>query len=67
MAKGMLNPTPPRPRAPPAYAPAKAVMAAPRMKPISTREYGKGGTPVSQFPNTSGWGAGIGYGGPKGM
>lgn len=67
MAKGVLNPTPPKPAAPKPYAPAKAVMNAPRMKPISTREYGKGGTPVSQFPNVSNWGAGVGYGGSRGM
>jgi hypothetical protein len=57
--------TPPNPRPPKPVDPAKAVVAAPRLKPISTREYGKGGTPYSSFPNTSNYGAGIGYGGPR--
>jgi len=43
--------------------PAKAVMAAPRMRPISTRDYGKGGTPYSGGPDMGVRGAGIGYGG----
>jgi hypothetical protein len=44
--------------------PNKAVMAAPRLKPIETRSYGKGTSPMSSFPNTSKFGGGIGYGGP---
>jgi hypothetical protein len=43
--------------------PAKAVMAAPRMRPTSTREYGKGGTPYSGGPDMGVRGSGIGYGG----
>ena len=43
--------------------PAKAVMAAPRMRPTSTREYGKGGTPMSGAPDMGVRGGGIGYGG----
>ena len=43
--------------------PAKSVMAAPRIKPISTRDYGKGGTPYSGAPDVGVRGAGIGYGG----
>lgn len=43
--------------------PAKAVMAAPRMRPTSTREYGKGGTPLSGAPDLGIRGGGIGYGG----
>ena len=46
--------------------PTKAVTAPPRLKPISTREYGKGGTPVSGAPSQGVVGAGIGYGGPFG-
>jgi hypothetical protein len=44
--------------------PSKAVVAPPRLKPISTREYGKGGTPLSGAPSQGVMGAGIGYGGP---
>lgn len=48
--------------------PSKAVVAPPRLKPVSTREYGKGGTPLSGAPNVgAGYGAGIGYGGPRGF
>jgi hypothetical protein len=43
--------------------PNKAVMAAPRIKPTSTRIYGKGGTPYSSGPDMGVRGAGIGYGG----
>jgi hypothetical protein len=46
--------------------PTKAVTAPPRIKPISTREYGKGGTPLSGAPDVGVAGAGIGYGGPLG-
>jgi hypothetical protein len=56
----MKMPAPPKQ---PGYgAPNKAVMAAPRLKPISTREYGKGGTPFSQNPMTTPMGSGVGYG-----
>ena len=48
---------------PPRFDPTKAVLAAPRIKPISTREYGKGGTPMSGAPDLGVRGAGIGYGG----
>jgi hypothetical protein len=43
--------------------PTKAVMAAPRLRPISTRDYGKGGTPYSGAPDVGIRGAGIGFGG----
>jgi hypothetical protein len=57
---------PPRPpRAPKPLDPSKAVMAAPRIKPISTRDYTKGGTPMAGAPDLGARGAGIGYGGPK--
>jgi hypothetical protein len=48
---------------PPVTDPTKAVMAAPRIKPTSTRIYGKGGTPYSTGPDMGIRGAGIGYGG----
>jgi hypothetical protein len=54
---------PGRPSLPPD--PNKAVMAAPRLRPTTTREYGKGGTPLSGSPNMGIRGAGIGYGGPE--
>ena len=43
--------------------PAKSVMAAPRMRPISTRNYGKGGSPMSGAADEGIRGAGAGYGG----
>jgi hypothetical protein len=43
--------------------PAKSVMAAPRMRPISTRNYGKGGSPMSGAADEGIRGAGIGFGG----
>jgi hypothetical protein len=43
--------------------PMKAVMAAPRIKAVSTRDYGKGGTPYSAGPDMGLRGSGIGYGG----
>lgn len=52
-----------RPPSPPD--PNKAVLAPPRMRPTSTRNYGKGGTPLSGAPNMGLMGAGIGFGGPK--
>ena len=51
------------PMTPPPATPAKAVMAAPRIKAISTRDYGKGGSPYSGGPNMGQLGAGIGYSG----
>jgi hypothetical protein len=50
---------------PKAMDPAKAVMAAPRIKPTSTRAYGKGGSPMSGAPDMGIRGGGIGYGGFK--
>jgi hypothetical protein len=35
------------------------------MRPTSTRNYGKGGTPLSGSPDMGVMGAGIGFGGPK--
>ena len=45
--------------------PSKAVTKPPRLKPISTRVYGKGGTPIASAPDMGIRGAGIGYGGRK--
>jgi hypothetical protein len=60
-----LSRTPKQPKAPKPFDPNKAVMAAPRIKPASTREYGKGGTPLSGGGfNGAARGAGIGFGGP---
>ena len=43
----------------------KVTTKAPRLKPISTREYGKGGTPLSGAPDMGVRGGGIGFfGGP---
>jgi hypothetical protein len=58
--RSMRRVTGPKPKA---MSPDKAVMAAPRIKPTSTREYGKGGTPYSGGPDMGTRGAGIGYGG----
>lgn len=45
--------------------PNKAVLAPPRLRPTTTRDYGKGGTPLSgNFAQGALRGAGIGYGGP---
>jgi hypothetical protein len=50
------------------FDPTKSVMAAPRIKPISTRVYGKGGTPYSSGSDMgANRGAGIGYGGFAGL
>jgi hypothetical protein len=73
MARGPIRP--PRAAAPStspeqraiARDPSKAVIAPPRLKPVSTREYGKGGTPLSGAPSMGVAGAGIGYGGPRGV
>jgi hypothetical protein len=53
----------PRPRKPPD--PNKAVSKPPRLKPTSTRVYGKGGTPLSSAPDFGLRGAGIGFGDPE--
>lgn len=56
----MAVPRPPKASKP--LDPSKTILAPPRVKPASTREYGKGGTPLST--SLSGVrGAGIGYGG----
>jgi hypothetical protein len=55
---------PPLPRPPKPLPPEKAVLAPPRIKPISSRNYGKGGTPLSGSPDQGIRGAGIGFGGP---
>lgn len=49
------------------FDPNKAVLAPPRLKPASTRNYGKGGSPLSGAGGGLGAlrGAGIGYGGPE--
>ena len=65
MARGMGPRVMPAMRPPRPVDPAKAVTKPPRLKPISTREYGKGGTPLSGAPDLGVRGAGIGYGGPK--
>jgi hypothetical protein len=44
--------------------PTKAVRAAPRLRPTTTRDYGKGGTPLSGAPDMGQRGAGIGFVGP---
>ena len=48
---------------PKAMDPNKAVLAAPRLRPVSTRDYAKGGTPMSGGPDEGVRGAGIGFGG----
>jgi hypothetical protein len=49
-------------RTPKAFDPAKAVAKPPRLKPSTTANYGKGGTPYSGAPDMGLRGAGIGYG-----
>ena len=47
----MALPKPPKPApVPKMMDPSKAIMAAPRMKPIEARNYGKGMTPLSAAP-----------------
>lgn len=53
------------PKAPKPLDPNKAVSRPPRLKPVSTRVYGKGGTPLSSGPDMGLRGAGIGFGGPE--
>ena len=60
---GMLPRPVGRPLNVPAVDPAKSVLAPPRIRPTSTRNYGKGGTPYSGGPDVGLRGAGIGYGG----
>jgi hypothetical protein len=62
MAKGPKAAT--QPRAIKLPDPNKVINAAPRLKPISTREYGKGGTPLSGNPNMGQRGGGVSFGGP---
>jgi len=63
MAPPMMRP-PRVPAAPPAMPdPNKAVLAPPRIKPVSTRVYGKGSTPYSSGPDMGVRGAGIGFAG----
>jgi hypothetical protein len=62
----VMRPRVPRaPRAPRPLDPNKTVIAPPRIKPISTRVYGKGGTPYSSGLDMGVRGAGIGFGGFK--
>lgn len=65
MARSVIPKPPGLPPAPKPMDPGKAVTKPPRLKPISTREYGKGGTPLSGAPDVGVRGAGIGYGGLK--
>ena len=44
--------------------PNKAIVAPPRLKPTSTREYGKGGTPLAGNPDFGIRGGGASFGGP---
>jgi len=50
-------------RAPKAVDPVLSVKKPPRLKPATTANYGKGGTPYSGNPDMGLRGAGIGYGG----
>lgn len=61
MAKPVVMRAPAVPRAPKPFDPNKAVLKPPRLKPASTREYGKGGTPLSGAPDFGLRGAGVGY------
>jgi hypothetical protein len=57
--------SPPAGRAPKSFDPNKAVLKPPRLRPASTRDYGKGGTPLSgSLFNSVPSVAGIGPGGP---
>ena len=53
---------PGRPKGPPD--PTKAILKPQRLRPVTTRDYGKGGTSLSGAPDMGLRGAGIGYGGP---
>jgi hypothetical protein len=62
MAKGPKAATQPKPLKLPD--PNKAIVAPPRLKPTSTREYGKGGTPLAGNPDMGIRGGGASFGGP---
>jgi hypothetical protein len=47
--------------------PEKAILKPPRLRPTTTRNYGKGSTPLSGQPDMGLRGAGIGYGGKYGV
>ena len=64
MAQAVKPPKVRKPRAPKPIDPARAVMKPQRLRPTTTREYAKGGTPYSGAPDMGLRGAGIGYGGP---
>jgi hypothetical protein len=63
MAKAPKLPKLPKPPKPPD--PSKAVSPIPRLRAVSPRNYGKGGTPLFGDPDMGIRGAGVGYGGPK--
>jgi hypothetical protein len=65
MAKGAMPRAPKAPKMPKPMDPAAAVMKPPKLRPTTTREYGKGGTPLSGAPDFGLRGAKIGYGGLK--
>jgi len=60
MAKAFKAPKEPRASKP--MDPEKAVMKPPRLRPTTTRNYGKSGTVLSGAPDQGLRGAGIGYG-----
>jgi hypothetical protein len=62
MAKPPMMRPPRMPKSPMVANPAKAVKPPPKMRPTSTRNYGKGGTPLSGAPDMGQRGAGIGVG-----
>ena len=61
MAKGLKAASKPKPIKLPD--PNKVTTAPPRLKPTSTREYGKGGTPLSGSPNMGFQGGGASFAG----
>ena len=65
MVKGLKIPTAPQPKPPKPPDPNKAVSSVPRLRAVSPRNYGKGGTPLFGDPDMGIRGAGVGYGGPK--
>lgn len=56
-----MTPGPPIGR-PKSMDPTKSIVAPPRIRPTSTRNYGKGGSPMSGAPDMGIRGSGIGYG-----
>lgn len=52
--------SPPLPKPPKRRKASEFVMKAPRIKPETTRNYGKGGTPLSNNMFSTAYGAGIG-------